>query len=248
MKPGGFNIADSKSSTQKCEHCLLSKSTRSHFHPPRSRAEKPSRLWYTDVAGGGQRTPSIVYGYIYRTIWVESTTQLKIVIFNNKKNDTATVKNTEFGIQRILPLFRKKSEDEANVVYIGHDNGEMASAKIQKTLASAGVISRHTDPYTPQQNGMAERANRYLDEGACTLLAAARLSKAFWAEASRHFCLIANITLWKKNNEFTVDSYQRLHGRAFPYHLLKIWGSKCFVYINREISQTSHRGRFVISM
>ena len=74
-------------------------------------------------------------------------------------------------------------------------------------LTSARVVSRHTDPYTPQQNGMAERANRYLDEGACTMLAAARLSEAFWAEASRHFCVISNILPWKKNNEYSVDSY-----------------------------------------
>ena len=112
----GFNIADSKSSIQSCEYCILAKATRSHFHPPRCRAEEPGRLWYTDVAGGGQRTPSIVYGYIYRTVWVESTTQLKIVMFNSKKNDSATVNNTEFWIQRVLPLFRKKSDDKAHLV------------------------------------------------------------------------------------------------------------------------------------
>ena len=105
-----------------------------------------------------------MYGYIYRTLWVESTTQLKLVVFNSKKNDSATVNNAEFWIQRVLPLFRKKSDDEAHLVYIGHDNGEMASSKVQKLLASARVVSRHTDPYTPQQNGMAERANRYLDD------------------------------------------------------------------------------------
>ena len=104
------------------------------------------------------------------------------------------------------------------------------------------MVSRHTCPYTPQQNGMAERANRYLDEGACTMLAAARLPEAFWAEASRHFCLIANITPWKKEGTFEVDSYQRLHGRPFAYHLLRVWGSKCFVYDqNRDASNLTPR-------
>jgi hypothetical protein len=228
-KESGFNIS-TKFESKTCEHCLVAKFTRSHFHPPRSRAEEPGRLWYTDVAGGGQRTPSLLYGYVYRTIWVESTTQLKIAMFNDRKNDTATTKNTEFWIKRVLPLFRKESKDDSYLVYLGHDNGEMTSSKIQKLLSSARIISRHTDPYTPQQNGMAERANRYIDEGACTLLTSARLPEAFWAEASRHFCLISNILPWKKNNEYSVDSYQRLHGRAFPYHLLRIWGCKCFVY------------------
>ena len=151
-------------------------------------------------------------------------------MFNDRKNDIATVKNTEFWIKRILPLFKKNSNDESHLVYLGHDNGEMASTKIQKMLASARVVSRHTDPNTPQQNGMAERADRYLDEDACTMLAAARFPEAFWAEASRYFCLIANSTPWKKNYEYTVDSYQRLHGRPFAYHLHHVWGSKCFIY------------------
>ena len=74
------------------------------------------------------------------------------------------------------------------------------------------------------------------------MLAVTRIPEAFWAETSRHFCLIANITPWKKNNEFTVDIYQRLHGRAFPYHLLKMWGCKCFVYDQqRDLSNFTPR-------
>ena len=69
-------------------------------------------------------------------------------MFNSKKNDSATVKNTEFWIKRVLPLFRKNSNEDSHLVYLGHDNGEMVSSKIQNLLASARVVSRHTDPYT----------------------------------------------------------------------------------------------------
>ena len=111
----GFKLAVSRSKSQDCEHCLLANSTRSHSHPPRSRAEEPGLLWYTNVAGGGQCTPSIVYGYIYRTVWVESTTQLKVVMYNDHKNDAAKAKNTQFWIQRVLPLFRKNPKDETQL-------------------------------------------------------------------------------------------------------------------------------------
>ena len=239
----GFKVEpSSRRGPDTCDTCLLAKSTKCHFHPPRSRAEEPGRLWYTDVAGGGQRTPSVVHGHIYRTVFVESTTQLKIVLFNEKKNDRATLANTEFWTERVLPLFRKDADTAAHLVYLAHDNGEMVSDRVQKLLAGARVVSRHTCPYTPEQNGMAERANRYLDEGAATMLAAARLPEAFWAEASRHFCLIANITPWKKEGSFEIDSYQRLHGRPFAYHLLRVWGSKCFVYDQlRDASNLSPR-------
>ena len=49
-------------------------------------------------------------------------------MFNDRKNDAATLRNTEFWIKRVLPLFRKNPEDEFH--FLGHDNGEMISAKI----------------------------------------------------------------------------------------------------------------------
>ena len=57
-------------------------------------------------------------------------------MFNDRKNDTATAKNTEFWLKRVLPLFRKNPDDESHLVYLGHDNGEMASARIQNLLTT----------------------------------------------------------------------------------------------------------------
>src|SRR6056300_65822 len=190
----GFNI---KPGTSKpaCEDCIRAKFNKSHFHPPRQRPKEIGVLWYTDVAGGGQRTPSLVNGSKYRTVYVEASTQLKISLFESTKDNTATVRGVDFFISRVMPLFsRGKSKSNAvHLVYMNSDNGEMASKAVQKRLAAAGIVSRFTCPYTPEQNGMAERANRYIDEAACTMLAAARLPEAFWEEASRHATLLTNI-------------------------------------------------------
>ena len=227
----GFNF---KPGTSKpaCEDCIRAKFNKSHFHPPRQRPKEIGVLWYTDVAGGGQRTPSLVNGSKYRTIYVEATTQLKISLFESTKDNHATVRGVDFFISRVMPLFLKgeTKSSAVHLVYMNSDNGEMASKAVQKRLAAAGIVSRFTCPYTPEQNGMAERANRYIDEAACTMLAAARLPEAFWEEASRHATLLTNIVPWKRNGELTVDSYSRLHRKPFPFHLLRVFGCKAFVF------------------
>jgi hypothetical protein len=44
-------------------------------------------------------------------------------------------------------------------------------------------MNQRTVPYTPEQNGMAQRENRTTVEKARSMLAEAALSKKFWAEA-----------------------------------------------------------------
>nr|ABA97036.1 retrotransposon protein, putative, Ty1-copia subclass [Oryza sativa Japonica Group] len=46
------------------------------------------------------------------------------------------------------------------------------------------IVRHHTTPYTPQQNGVAERMNRTIISKARCMLSNARMNKRFWAEAT----------------------------------------------------------------
>lgn len=46
-------------------------------------------------------------------------------------------------------------------------------------IESVGIIQETTTPYTPQQNGVAERKNRVLKEMVNSMLSYSRLSKGF---------------------------------------------------------------------
>lgn len=50
-------------------------------------------------------------------------------------------------------------------------------------LSSHGIHHRVSCPYTPQQNGLAERKHRYIIDIGLTLLAQAKLPRSFWHEA-----------------------------------------------------------------
>ena len=64
------------------------------------------------------------------------------------------------------------------------DNGGEYTSKLFATYcAEKGIAHQFTNPYTPEQNGVAERLNRTVIESARAMMSHASLPKKFWAEA-----------------------------------------------------------------
>ena len=61
--------------------------------------------------------------------------------------------------------------------------GEYTSTEFQKFLQQKGILSQKTCPYTPQQNGLAERKNRHPLDVTRSLLLESSVPPRFWAEA-----------------------------------------------------------------
>lgn len=70
--------------------------------------------------------------------------------------------------------------------------GEFMSGLFKKFLESHGILHLVSCPYTPQQNGLAERKNRHIIETAVTLLGAAFLPQSFWVHACSHAIFLIN--------------------------------------------------------
>jgi hypothetical protein len=69
---------------------------------------------------------------------------------------------------------------------IRSDNGgEYVGKEFQGYLKEQGIIHEFTNSYSPEQNGVAERLNRTLNDKARCMLENAKLPKQFWAEAVR---------------------------------------------------------------
>eukprot|EP00955_Chlamydomonas_euryale_P002555 27582-Chlamydomonas_euryale.AAC.1 len=61
--------------------------------------------------------------------------------------------------------------------------GEYPNCELRSFFKSKGIIHRTTAPYSPQQNGSAERLNRTLVENVRAMLQHACLPNDLWAEA-----------------------------------------------------------------
>ena len=70
------------------------------------------------------------------------------------------------------------------ILKLRSDNGgEYVNNKFIKFCTENGIQTQHIVPYTPQQNGVAERKNHTLKEMANCMLQSKGLSINFWAEA-----------------------------------------------------------------
>ena len=63
------------------------------------------------------------------------------------------------------------------------NGGEYISNYFLHICSESGIQIQHLVPYTPQQNGIAERKNRSLKEMTTCMLEAKKLAENLWAEA-----------------------------------------------------------------
>ncbi|KAK9048587.1 hypothetical protein SSX86_032448 [Deinandra increscens subsp. villosa] len=98
-----------------------------------------------------------------------------------------------------------------------------------------GIDRQYSAPYTPQQNGVAERRNRTLIEAARTMMCEAKLPIFFWAEAVNTACYVQNRVLLNKRHEQT--PYQIVYGEKPKVGYFKSFGCPCTVLIQSDVGK-----------
>ena len=72
------------------------------------------------------------------------------------------------------------------------NGGEFCSDVFYNYCKKEGIVRHHTIPYTPQQNGVAERMNVIIISKARCMLSNARMNKHFLAETANTACYLIN--------------------------------------------------------
>jgi len=70
--------------------------------------------------------------------------------------------------------------------------GEYISREFEEYCQNVGIQRQLTAAYSPQQNGVAERKNRVIDDMANSMLQEKGMPKSFWAEAVNTAVYILN--------------------------------------------------------
>jgi len=99
-------------------------------------------------------------------------------------------------------------------------------------LVECGIQWQISAPYSPQQNGVAERANRTIMECARNMIFAQRLKLEFWGE-------VVNMTVYIKNwcPTKALDSktlQEAWNGRKPDVFHLRVFGCKAFAHVPDE--------------
>ncbi|CAI7824808.1 unnamed protein product [Closterium sp. NIES-53] len=119
---------------------------------------------------------------------------------------------------------RAQRESGHKVKVIRTDNGgEFIGADFESVMKKKGIQHQLTVPYNPQQNGVAERFNRTLQEGARTLLGREGLPDPFWVTALRQVALVKNRVLATVGDKKWVP-YTKWYGSAPAVNMLRAYG------------------------
>jgi hypothetical protein len=180
----GFNV-DESSELRDCETCVQAKQTRTSF--PKSTTRKTTyigELTHMDLWGPA-RFPATNGAKYYITFIDDYSRHCTMKLLKNKTETFDKVQEYMATVERLLRSHAPMA--------IQADNGkEFANAELRNWLAQRGISLRPSAPYSPQQNGTAERYNRTVADLVRAMLINKNLPKVLWGTAALHATYLRN--------------------------------------------------------
>ena len=173
-----------------CETCELSKMTNHHNKSTSTNiATEPFAKVYTDVAGPIE--PAARDGLRWVIIFTDEYSGCSFTYFMKKKSDTIRAMERFFADMSPYGKVQAIDFDEYSIPStsshpkdIRSDNGgEYISKKVEELLTRMQIKHSYTAPYSPHQNGRAERNWRTLFDMARAMLIESNMDKSFWTYA-----------------------------------------------------------------
>jgi transposase InsO family protein len=112
------------------------------------------------------------------------------------------------------------------------NGGELCGNEFEEFRKKYGIARQKTTPYTPQQNGVAERMNMRLMEKERSMLSGVELGQDFWAEAVGTSCYLVN-----RSSSSSLDdkpSHEVWSGKKPSLQHLRVFGCDAYVHIPKE--------------
>uniref|UniRef100_A0A2N9F9L9 Integrase catalytic domain-containing protein n=1 Tax=Fagus sylvatica TaxID=28930 RepID=A0A2N9F9L9_FAGSY len=194
----------------KCETCVEAKLTRTPFHSI-ERSSDPLELIHSDVCDlkfvqtrGGRK---------YFVTFIDDCTRYCYVYLLRSKDE---------ALESFIH-YKKEVENQLNkkIKVLRSDRGGEYESPFGEFCSQHGIVHQTTAPYSPQQNGVAERKNRTLKEMMNAMLISSGLPQNLWGEAILSANYILNKLPQKKLDK---TPYELWKGRTPSYQFLKVWG------------------------
>lgn len=207
-----------------CVACIEGKHFRLPF-PKRSytRATEKLGLIHSDLCGP-MSVPSFS-GAKYLLTFIDDFTR-KIFVYFVKSKDEAL---------EIFKVFKSYAENQTGlkIKMLRTDNGgEYVNKKFQAFLKDHGIEHQTTVPYSPQQNGVAERVNRTIMEATRSMLQDAGMEKQYWAEAANTAVFIKNRSPTKAVRGITPE--EKWTGKKVDLSNMRVFGCIAYALIPHE--------------
>lgn len=183
--------------SDECEACLKGKFTKLPFTQS-EKPENPLDVIVSDLCGPFN-TQSI-NGSKYFMTFVDVCTDFTTVYFLKHKSEAT-------GLVKSFIEFIKTQIASKPKIFRSDGGGEYWNKDLEEYLKSEGIIFQRTVPHTPEQNGIAERKNRTLNDSVRTLLIASELPDKLWAEAMNNVVYTHNRIIRKDKDLSPIELF-----------------------------------------
>ena len=149
-----------------------------------------------------------------------------------------TLLNSKDGAFAAFRSYRARAEKSSgrNIKAFRSDGGgEYLNREFRQYLSEAGIRHIISPPYTPSQNGLAERMNRTIMESARCILENSQLGKEFWGYAVLTSAHIYNRLPSRSHNN--ISPLEHWTGKLPEIGHLRIFGATAWVHIPSEKRQ-----------
>ena len=167
-----------------CEACIAGKQTRNPYAGIIGiTLRMAGEMTHTDLWGPA-RTASVSGAKYYMTFIDDYSRHCTVKYLKHKNEATDKVRDYLTFIERQRNMLPKR---------LRADNGkEYVNNELMNWCYTKGVQLELTAPYSPQQNGVAERFNRTLAELTRAMLLSRHLPKSLWGAAVNHAAYVRN--------------------------------------------------------
>lgn len=215
----GFEMQDC-GLRQVCEECLAGKFARLPFPKVSgNRAPRILDLVHTDVCGPMKNvTPG---GARYLMTLIDDHSRYTVVCLLRQKSDAA-------GCIKQFVAQVKNRFGRAPCVIRSDGGGEYVNRELKDYYAKEGIQAQYSAAYSPQQNGVAERKNRTLQEMATCMLVDAGLDRKYWGEAVVTAAYVQNRL---PSRSVSRTPFELWFDRKPEFKHFRVFGSAAYVHV-----------------
>ena len=205
-------------------------------------------LWHADLPAQSE-TPALITGNKSRALFTDRKSRYKVYI-PTKDNKTPEILKAAayFHDYFLTPVKEWYRESRLRVtVYIHADNGELSYPEVVAYLRSKAIFINFTAPDHSSSNGLAEVGIKLVRHMSRSLMLTHALPEEFWEKAEAHAVYLLNRVPYMYQGQFQLDPYTLFTGRTANYSILKIFGSKVWVFTRtlKDSRPRSTHGIFV---
>lgn len=223
LKQGIVTGIDFKESNLKdCVVCAKGKQSKIPFNHEGTRASELLELIHSDLCGPIETEGTRASRY-FLTFICDKSRRIFVYVLQFKSQVLESFKD-----------FKARVENQTGkrIKILRTDNGkEYVNNEMKKFLSKSGIEHQTTIPYTPEQNGLAERYNRTIVEKTRCLLFDAQLPKSFWAEAVQTAVYLINRS---PTSGHDITPEEAFTGKKPSLSHIHVFGTKCMAQIPKQ--------------